>query len=458
MVIAIFSFIYLAYCSIYLLIKRISISFSLCLLGYAIYSQLLLTLLKIGYASPKVYSVAICAAVSMFICIRDRNVRLAIKSAFVVFIPYLGITVWALLHNVIAGTISAINIYNLISDQGISLLFLFSMICVVRNKEHLLFVVFLTMFVLVMDFSISVLQFIKYQPAWDVYHALRPVDALIGNDIALTASDVIANTEYGGVPGICNSPFTHGYIILTFGMFFITYLVINKNKYISRLIAGFLSASMFATLYMAMSRSGLVFYAGIVMMILFAAPIIYKNIKISVGMISALVVTCAVACTAYMLINSLAWQNRNFQKMENYYDYGRITTYHNAVDEIFDHPLIGFGSDTFQEKYGVVAHNAFLNAGIYYGFAGILLLVFHYGTFIYLNYSLHRSRISNSTSWITQGAFWGFVGYCANGMFHNESFITGGVMAAIILGLWIRAHMIENQEDLALRKVPIYHR
>jgi hypothetical protein len=444
MIILAFTLSYILFFIFYLAIFRQRLSFAIFVLGYAVFAQILLTLCKIGYFSPKVPTIIICFIFAIIQFCSNRKTRRVVKKSFIVLIPFFMLIVWAIMHDSIAQTVSLSSIIGLIAGQGMSLLFLFSFICLVSKKEHVIFLVVLTSSIIVFDFGISVLQFVKFQPAWDLYHALRPVELMADPD--MNPNDILTYIEQGGVPGIANASFTHGYILVTFGMFALSYLLLNKKSYLTRLVAGLVCATIPVTMYMAMSRSGFMIFFLIAILMLLIIPFLYKNTKLSVVPISIVIVSIFIVCVLYFVTNTSAWQERNFDKMDTYYDYGRVNIAMNAVREIYSSPLIGKGPEYFLSKYGVVAHNSILNAGIYYGFMGIVILMCHYGTIAYLHFKLPKAPVTNKMSWIVQGALWGYLGYCANGMFHNESFITGGIMASIIIGIWIPARILEFDE------------
>jgi len=257
-----------------------------------------------------------------------------------------------------------------------------------------------------------------------------------------------------GVSGISLFSIAFAYMVTTFGPLALSYAVFYWNAARLRsIVAAFLFFVIGVSVYLCKSRSGVLAIGMDMFLVMFFLPRIYPSVRAS-RTLKLWGVTGAIAlmlCVVGSRLVRVETRYSDFSRMKSFSDVERIEIAKAAVEEIRSHPILGMSSAEFVSKHGVAPHNALLNAAIYYGIPGLVLALIGYCVLLKLLLALGKGRNVTTVSWVICGVVMGAVNYCWNGLTHNASFITGGSLLFMLVGLGIAAWDVEERALCATR-------
>jgi hypothetical protein len=429
---------------VYVVANRQWPSGTMLLLGYAAFAQLLLTQLKFAGVSPKVPAFLLLGVLTGRALLVSSEARKSLRQIRHLLIPLCALGLWIPVHEWVAGRLTTEALDDVASNQGMSAIALVTTVVSIQRSEDLRFYAWVGVSTVLASVLTAYLQFFGFAEAWDAYQLLRPIAVEQGGARLLSA-------QLAGVPGLAQGAVQHAYMILVFGSFSLAYATLGPER-----TRGRRAAALFAflilppLLFVSRSRSGLWLSLALAVVTLLYVPFRYSDRSKKIAVALACFGGLLLMATVGTLEAAADVQGVSLVKLESIVDYGRLDIAASALDEIAAAPLIGIGQETFVTRYGILAHNALLNAILAYGaLGGVLLLWFYYGLWR-VNVPGPRSRRSTESSWIRTGALCGAAGYVVNGMFHNESIVTGGTLGAIAAALWACGCRVEGAETRAL--------
>ncbi len=437
------SVVYVVMVLAYMLYRREWLGVTGLVLGYVMFAQLLLTELKIGGVSPKVPALGMALALAGLRLLNDGAARRRVRMALPIIGPLVALGTWTVVRDMLADGLNDASIARMLSDQGMTVMALIAVLALTSRRGTLEFFAWTITGTLMVSTAVAALQFFNVGEAWDVYRALRPIS--VWDPSTMAALPV----ELGGVPGLAASTIQEAYLLLSFGGLSLAYfLVPSRQNPLLRVVSPWIFVSFCTVLFLARSRSGTWLMLALAAGLYIHLPLRYHNVRFGRTVAFSAMGIAAVATAFLLLQQSEQYQMSDLSKMEEMRDVGRVVLARQAVEEILNAPLLGIGPAEFLDRYGLVAHNTVLNAGTYYGIPGIVILVWFWLGLIRVWRGITPPPLSTTSSWIAVGGLFGVLGYNLNGMFHNESVITGGLLGAFAIGIWLCGSVLERTENL----------
>lgn len=436
------SLLYLGFALAYLGYRRQWLGLTGLVVGYAVFAQLLLTELKVGGVSPKVPAFALALVLAVLHLMKDGAARRRVRLALPIILPVGALGVWALVRDMLAGVLSDRSITTVLSDQGMTLSALIVILSLAGRRHILEFLAWTTTATLMASMAVAALQFFGAREAWDVYKTVRPISTLDPSGM------VAGPVEFGGIPGLAASTIHEAYLLLSLGGLALAYFLVPSRQSPVLRLAGLLTFVGFCTVvFLARSRSGTWLMLALAAALYGYLPVRYRNVRFGRALMFSLIGVAALATVFLVLQRSEEYQASDLSKMERIRDADRVALARGAVEEILNAPLLGIGPEAFLDKYGLVAHNTVLNAGTYYGIPGVVILFGFWLGLARVWRATSTTRSSTGSSWMAMGGLFGVIGYNLNGMFHNESVVTGGLLGAFAIGIWVCGSWLEATES-----------
>lgn len=430
--------------------KGNGIGFMLPFLGFTVFAQIAFTQIRLGPASIRLYLVGILILGVLINSRCQKNVSRRFAKVRGFIFAVLLFYIWVFIADIASDRFmdkGALPYFrDFFSNYLVAFGVFIALLAYVNNKSELQFIAVCLLVAVVCSGLVGIGQYYKIGLAIQIHEACNPLETLTR----------LQEGTYGRhhISGLSPSAVPFGYTIVTFAPFAITYALVKKSGGTWK-VAIALSAFAFLAVctYFARSRSGLI---GIVLIFfgsLFIANRLFKNVN--VGNFFRFGIAGAIVLVAAFGVRSMASdadvKYTDFNRLSEFSDRGRMRFIEGAIEEIQREPLWGIGGGEFTRKYGNVPHNTFLNAGVYFGAVGILFCtVFHFYFLKLCIYDLRRLQI-NDSSWILFGSMIGLLAYMWNGLTHNASIITGGVLCMVILGMYLAGRDIHERENRRLQ-------
>jgi hypothetical protein len=283
---------------------------------------------------------------------------------------------------------------------------------------------------------------------WDVGIALRVTDWL--HPVVHEIGDE-GYAAWTGIRGLTTYSIPFSYHLLIGGSLVATWaaLQLALRRRLGILAGGIVVATVSIAMLLSQSRSALV---ALLLAGALGATWLARRHRggLGLGRGGAFVATMAVVmAAAFVLLGPVgAGSDRSatLSRVTDWQDPLRQVLTSLALEYGIQHALVGGGlagyADTVESvdraRRGATApHNMFLTALVSYGIPGVLILcvlLWQCARVCIATIRLY-GRGAERTAWIGLGTAAALIAYCFNGLFHNDSFITSGVLGMWLVGL-----------------------
>ncbi|MBD5325297.1 MAG: O-antigen ligase family protein [Bacteroides sp.] len=273
------------------------------------------------------------------------------------------------------------------------------------------------------------MQYYNNPLSWSVWYFF--------NDAKTTSTAYLVNNMNSGsqllgkskifCPGIFPSVVNNGYFVASLGVFCF-YPQFSKNRYLGRIISALLVLTILVTLMMIQQRMAFFLF------IIVTCVINYKRHKV------ATVFTIILAAIAFELVD-MQFDESVIGRLADTEDKIRATLYETGIEYVTTHLLVG-GRAGYERINEHSAHNIFLNAIMYGGlFGGIVIIAIYFRMcykavrIIVLQFN-HRRNVSVAFAY-------SLLTYNLISLTHNSSLLTGDPIIWILYAMMLVAQKYE---------------
>lgn len=411
-------------------------------LMYQATAQHLLVEHDVGPVSLRVYNVAILAGL-MGLHLGKVTERLSkvpgLLATFWLWLAYLG---WHLVSASMNGALDdpAAFAINFLSKHVMATLTFMAALALLRTKEEVKACTAWLATIALANAVFVILQGQGVDFAWSVQAWMNPLRDLM---ITETRNTVGEWAIFGYPPGLCSYSITTGYILLCYGLIWGYY---GANAWRSdrkpfALLCGLAGMCLFAGTVLCMSRSSL--YLGAVLSIpaLLVRDSSGRTHKgLAIGMLAGLgLLAMGVLAMRGMQVSVSSTRSVDLERVYDLAFSDRAQLMLQSWDFIVSNPLFG-GLETALKTGAIetVPHNFVLNAALYNGFPGALLMIaftIALVKMLYVNtWGQKSKRLIDQP--LAHGLALCAFAFLAKGLVHNDSFVIGGIIGWYLVGLW----------------------
>ncbi|HBE68362.1 MAG TPA: hypothetical protein DDW52_09465 [Planctomycetaceae bacterium] len=377
---------------------------------------------------------------------RGNQLRPYIYFTFVFF-------TWICINDLANGTLAASEsggrgyVLDFVAKRIVPVLFLYCSVVLINRKHELEFIVACLTCVVGLSCIVAVLQYFNVPIARQLHEMFHPI---WHQQLAAGIIDIYSDYDDQAVSGLSTFSVTFAYTILVTAPFALTLAFFSRFGSLVQVASISFCVLAVVCLFLCRSRSGVVgaglSCASLAVIASMSFPEVNTRKFVQFTLMGGLIAGMVYLFLPFFSSESTV-KYENFSKFETFLDTERFEFYPIAAGEILEHPIIGMGALPFSEKYTIVPHNTFLNAGIYYGIlGGLIVAALHLYIAKYLWGMIRRKRPLLTTSWLTVGAQIALINYIWNGMTHNESVVTGGHIFYIAVSLMVTSGLLEIHE------------
>lgn len=422
---------------------RSKVSFSLLLFVFGVFAQVSLVEFKVGPVSIRIYLALLLMLIVVSNAAAQRNVRRIASRHKSLFLAFALFYMWIPISDTLAGRVVDEGVVSYVkgylSDYVASIMFFIAGIGLIRKKGDVVFVATGLIAIAFVSAAFATAQFLNIGIAINVYETLYPYEI---------QKRVLEGT-YGRnhVSGLSAYSISFSYLLITFLPLAYAYalLATKKGSLRTAFCLGVFLLGAVATV-LCRSRSGLLGFSLSFLVITIAAPRIFKGVKaknyLRIGLAVILLLTVGLFIRESTNSSRIETKYDDFSRLGNMWDQKRINFAFATATEVARHPVLGIGAKEFMKKYYYTPHNTFLNSITYFGLPGLLFCVYYHLYFVGIGFRDLKNIQLDASSWVTIGAFVGLFNYTWNGLTHNDSFISGGIMGFIVMGLYFAAREV----------------
>lgn len=443
--------VFLVYCAltfVYGVFNQKPVRLQMFVIGFAIVSQYVLTELKIGPASVRVYLMLPLVLLAIPQLGKSPSAKQK-GTKIVVWTGFVGCFIALIVFNQIVNgeAFSAQSPFayalDVLAERFVPIFFFLTIVAFAKKSGDVRFIA--TVLVVMIGTS-SVLALLEYIGVSQVVGLKRYIHPLTSMRFDIQSRMGIVNIQKVGVSGLSSYSIPFAYSVLAFAPIALAYgLASRRSNPIFRLIAFAVFFIGVVAVYACKSRSGTIGMGACLFIAVFVAPVSLRGLRFGKYVQTAILVGVIglVGSLVYEQVRPESFKYTDFEKMTSLQDNQRVKTALSAIDAIADNPVLGMGLEEFERLGNLPPHNTFLNAGVAGGVPGILFVLISFAIFGWIVFDVIKRRSVEETSWVTLGSFLGLMNYHWNGMTHNNSLVTGGVTLFVLLGLMIASHTIE---------------
>lgn len=286
--------------------------------------------------------------------------------------------------------------------------------------------------VIVFNILITLAQFLNYELGWTIWNLLNPnINDIIEENMLEATQGGEQILGFNFCPGLFQSAVTNGYFMASFGLLPLV-LASRKIFFIKRFIIYSIYICSLITLLIIQQR------AAFFIFIILSIVILYKTRKSQKAFISIIALaTIIIIPIASDIISELG----RISEMSLAED-SRMTLFSQAIDYISSNLLFG-GRAEFLDRTDKNAHNFILNAFIYSGLIGAILLLTLAGKMMIDSARIIISRNNSGSSQLFCSC--ALISYISIGLVHNESLVTGTPVIFILYGMLIVSLRIADE-------------
>ena len=277
--------------------------------------------------------------------------------------------------------------------------------------------------VVIFNIAITLFQFLNYEIGWSIWTILNPnINEIIEESMLQATQGDEQILGFNFCPGLFQSAVTNGYFMGSFGLLPLV-LASQKGFPLKRILMYCTYLMSLITLLIIQQRAAFYIFLAL------SAIIIFATRKSQKGFVFILFFVAIILSIAGEITFDLGRINETSLKEDSRYD-----LFSQSIDYISTNLMFGGRAD-FLAQTGKSAHNFILNALVYSGLFGTILLIMIAGKMVLQSVRIILSdNLSKSYSLFFACAL---VSYISISLFHNESLATGTPVLFILYGLLI---------------------
>jgi hypothetical protein len=376
------------------------------------------------------------------------------KETLLLFVVYLLFVAWATINRLyngepvskVAHAVASTHLYAAAA-------FLVTQNVLEHRRDSELFAGFIALTAVASGF-VGIMQWFGVKWFWDLGLILHPGEKAARKLLGIRFG------AWGYVPGLASFSIPFSYHLITFGMFVLSWSAIKLQTrgHMKKNTLGIVGTVILsAAVLLTQSRSALL--AVIVVLPLLIWHGRYLQAQLSpprVELVRLLIVPVIVLATfTFSLTQSAYFADPNPKAGGGRYslnrifvlkDLRRVAVTKASIEFSSKSLIVGGGQAGFKKfleksdylrltKRTIEPHNMFLNAVVFYGIPGVILMVLLLSVVVITCKDAMGLIVDPVTGWIALGAILGLAAYVVNGQFHNNSFVMGGMWPWWLLGL-----------------------
>lgn len=301
----------------------------------------------------------------------------------------------------------------------------------VNSKNKVNDVINLFIGILLFDCMVTILQFHNIAFGWGIWFFFNDADKVEQSDLILnlaSGSQVLGDGELF-CPGLFPTQVYNGYIVASLGVFVLYKSQIPKKLLVYKIFHIVMLAVVVYSLFVIQQRMAFVLF-------LFVFVIVYFSRYKALTIIVALSVALFYICYGFNLDENL------LGRYSDLHDETRSRLYETGIDYVLNHLMLG-GRAGYLNLNNLSVHNVFLNAFLYGGIVGALLIIVIFFKMcgragrIIIN-SIHHD-ITPATAFAYSLLIYNLIS-----LVHNNSLLTGEPIIWILYALMIISYRFEN--------------
>ncbi len=328
---------------------------------------------------------------------------------------YIAFILWWILSSMNEGLLDQ-SIRLIFSQYLVSLVGYFATVLLYRKSGSISVLIKIIFVTGSLNTIVSLLQFIGNPIGIDIglYFVDEQAVTIINQLEALSAGGADGSYLFG----LFGNAVYNGYFSMLLP-FVPLYFYFNGNG-VRKFVYLTLSILFLVVLFLIQQRSCFLISSFLLIVILYKTKIL--NGPRTIACLFAILLLTFSSGLDYIINNDVVQNSRLFSQHEDV----RESIYNNAINFIKDHLFFG-GIETFRATALFSPHNIFLNAFIYGGLIGGLILIILYFSQLHLAYRLLRNKHKASISIM-------FIALSLNSLLHNNSILTGDLLVWILWG------------------------
>jgi hypothetical protein len=413
------------------------------LVQFQITAQFLIVQLDVGPFSMRVYLALIVALITLPMAeIVIKKIRFArgMQAHVIISAVFLG---WLLFSSVFNGNLENPGVYlaEMFSKYIIPIISFFGALALLRNKDDLYSYTTWIFLVASANVLFAMLQSQGLSLAWDVQRALYPYayNQLLDRE-AIEGAAVVASYP----PGLSQYSIGTGYVITCFGFIGVGFLLSfwNRSRFVAALMVLVVLVLCGYTSLIILSRSSL--YIGLLLLVITALlphPKASPNSALNLGIIAIVVFSgFGLLASKGMEVAVSDYRSLSVDRVFDLSFGERANLIFDSMEFIRENLLFGGRNEAFDSgAIHMVPHNFLVNALLYSGAVGGLIILIMY---LNLSFVIFRQRKTGwfdritSVKFLRYGCGLALFGYLLKGMVHNDSFVIGGGIGWVLLGVY----------------------
>ncbi|MEZ4753477.1 MAG: O-antigen ligase family protein [Bdellovibrionota bacterium] len=407
------------------------------LLAIQIVAQFVIVEHDIGPVSLRIYNIAVLFFLFIVnVSVKKLNIfaNKITKALFLIGVLTLG---WMYVTSVIRGEWTNALLYNFLSYHVYAILWFLVLQYFARTREKVIFLSSLLVIIAAVNACAALAQWAGIDSAWALFEALVPDSQMRNEDLL-----VFEKRSFGYTPGLQSYSVPLSYLML-FGLIVWSYLLVGFKKTLTlkKSFTILLLLIFQAGIVVSLSRSSFVVFNFLVVVSFFwFSKRFLTNRTSKGGLIGAILIL------GFLYVLLIELPNMSYESIKGYdtsrlfvfSNSGRISLWMIGISLAFRHPLLGPGNERFVTELGELTapHNLFVNSLVSYGVPGFIFTVLLLWQVVKLcKHSLRKAIMFNPISAHSIGLVLVLIGYILKGMFHNDSFSTGGIIGWLLIGL-----------------------
>jgi hypothetical protein len=408
-------------------------------------AQYLLVEFDLGPFSLRVYlcaALSVAALASSALFLRRWSEVPGLAPITGVWLAYL---LWYLVASVFNGNLGQPLEFgvNFLSVYLLPTLVCLSMVALLRDHLEMEGVAIWLALIATANAAFAVLQSAGVSFAWNVHKLLFPIRNITTEDMRLQRGNWYID---GWPPGLSSYSIATSFVVLCFGVLWATYAAQcwHRRQYLRTLVCLLLLVLVEAGNVAAMSRSSIYLLPLGCLLALQLRDERGSKSATLLAVAAAMIAAVAFAYVSKKVIDLNVSQERTIA-LERIYDFdagGRVDLIRESLAYAADNIIFGGAAEAL--KQGAIAltpHNTFINALLWAGAPGLILMLGFVFLLVYYMFILPRHQLSHSgpAGTLAHGLAVCLIMYLCKGMLHSDSFTTGGTIGWHLIGLWVVA-------------------
>lgn len=293
----------------------------------------------------------------------------------------------------------------------------------VKTVKSINQIINLLIFILFVNCIITLAQYYNVTASWGIWYLLNDVETIKQSQLIekmATGSQEVGQ-GYLFCPGIFPTQVYNGYIVSSLGIFTL-YKSIRSAKLLPRIYYYMVLAIVVYSLFVIQQRAAFILFIGACSVVFYSR---YKLLTILL-LISFILVFC---------FSNYEVSEDKIGRFANMEDETRERLYATGIDYILNHMVFG-GRKNYVNINNLSVHNIFLNAFLYGGILGAILIIAIYCKMIFSSVKIILKNIYQQITPTTAFAY-ALLIYNLISLTHNNSLLTGDPLIWILYALML---------------------